>query len=69
MVAAPLTTPLSKRRSDEGYSASRDLEKREAYRDLLADAISKEHPYDDAIIVHKLGRFWRNSAEAASFYF
>ena len=31
---------------DEGLSASKNLEKRESFKTMIADATSKEHPYD-----------------------
>jgi hypothetical protein len=31
---------------EEGHSAFRNLDKREAFRELLSDAASKEHPFD-----------------------
>jgi site-specific DNA recombinase len=48
---------------DEGYSASRHLEKRESFKEMLADAASKSHPFD-IIVVHKLDRFSRDSLES-----
>jgi site-specific DNA recombinase len=48
---------------DEGYSASRNLEKRESFKEMLSDAASKNHPFD-AIVVHKLDRFSRDSLES-----
>jgi site-specific DNA recombinase len=48
---------------DEGYSASRNLDRRESFRDMLAEAASKAHPFD-TIIVHKLDRFSRDSLES-----
>jgi len=48
---------------DEGVSASRNLERRENFKAMIADATSKEHPYD-AVIVHKLDRFSRDSLES-----
>jgi site-specific DNA recombinase len=48
---------------DEGFSASRNLEKREAFKEMLSDATSKEHPFD-IILVHKLDRFSRDSLES-----
>ncbi len=50
---------------DEGYSASRNLEKREAFKEMLADAASK-NPLFDIIIVHKLDRFSRDSLESVT---
>jgi site-specific DNA recombinase len=48
---------------DEGFSASRHLEKREAFKEMLSDAASKNHPFE-VIIVHKLDRFSRDSLES-----
>ena len=48
---------------DEGYSASRNLDKRESFKEMLGDAASKTHPFD-VIIVHKLDRFSRDSLES-----
>jgi site-specific DNA recombinase len=48
---------------DEGLSASKNLEKRESFKAMIADATSKEHPYD-VVIVHKLDRFSRDSLES-----
>ena len=54
---------VAKEYRDEGYSASRNLDKREAFKEMLAEAISKSHPFE-LIIVHKLDRFSRDSAES-----
>jgi site-specific DNA recombinase len=48
---------------DEGVSASKNLERREGFKAMVADATSKEHPYD-VVIVHKLDRFSRDSLES-----
>jgi site-specific DNA recombinase len=48
---------------DEGYSASRNLEKRESFKEMLGDAASKSQPFN-TIIVHKLDRFSRDSLES-----
>ena len=48
---------------DEGFSASRHLEKREAFKEMLLDAASKNHPFE-VIITHKLDRFSRDSLES-----
>src|SRR5262245_29424514 len=48
---------------DEGVSASKNLERRESFKAMIADATSKEHPYD-VVIVHKLDRFSRDSLES-----
>jgi len=54
---------VAKEYLDEGYSASRHLEKREAFKEMLGDAALKSHPFD-MIIVHKLDRFSRDSLES-----
>jgi len=48
---------------DEGFSASRNLEKRESFKEMLSDAASKKRPFD-IILVHKLDRFSRDSLES-----
>ena len=48
---------------DEGFSASRNLEKRESFKEMLANATSKQHPFE-IILVHKLDRFSRDSLES-----
>src|SRR5918994_1804027 len=50
---------------EEGHSAFRNLDKREAFKELLSDAASKEHPFD-IIIVHKLDRLFRDSLESST---
>src|SRR5499433_337438 len=50
---------------EEGHSAFRNLDKREAFRDLLSDAASKQHPFD-LVIVHKLDRLFRDSLESST---
>jgi site-specific DNA recombinase len=50
---------------EEGNSAFRNLDKREAFKELLSDAASKEHPFD-LIIVHKLDRLFRDSLESST---
>jgi len=50
---------------EEGHSAFRNLDKREAFKELLCDAASKQHPFD-LIIVHKLDRLFRNSFESST---
>jgi site-specific DNA recombinase len=50
---------------EEGHSAFRNLDKREAFKDLLADAASKERPFD-LIICHKLDRMFRDSLESST---
>jgi site-specific DNA recombinase len=50
---------------EEGHSAFRNLDKREAFKELLCDAASKQHPFD-LIIVHKLDRLFRDSLESST---
>src|SRR5215471_8002736 len=50
---------------EEGHSAFRNLDKREAFKELLSDAASKQHPFD-LIIVHKLDRLFRDSLESST---
>src|SRR4029434_2433653 len=50
---------VAKEYLDEGSSASRHLDKREAFKEMLSDAASKNHPFE-IIIVHKLDRFSRD---------
>jgi len=45
---------------DEGRSASKNLEKREFFKAMVADATVKDHPFD-VVIVHKLDRFSRDT--------
>ena len=54
---------VTKEYLDEGYSASRNLEKRESFKGMLSDAASNSHPFD-IIVVHKLDRFSRDSLES-----
>jgi site-specific DNA recombinase len=54
---------VAKEYLDEGYSASRHLEKRESFKEMLSDAASKSHPFD-LVVVHKLDRFSRDSLES-----
>jgi len=48
---------------DEGRSASKNLEKREFFKAMVADATVKDHPFD-VVIVHKLDRFSRDTIES-----
>ena len=48
---------------EEGHSAFRNLDKREEFKALLADATSKDHPFE-VVIVHKLDRFSRDGLES-----
>ena len=50
---------------EEGHSAFRHLEKREALKELIADAVSKQRAFD-TIIVHKLDRLFRNTLESST---
>ena len=54
---------VAKEYLDEGYSASRNLERRESFKEMLSNAASRSHPFD-TIIVHKLDRFSRDSLES-----
>src|SRR5678816_836286 len=40
---------VAKEYLDEGYSASRNLDKRESFKEMLGDAASKSHPFDTII--------------------
>jgi site-specific DNA recombinase len=50
---------------EEGHSAFRHLEKREALKELIADAVSKQRAFD-TIIVHKLDRLFRDTLESST---
>lgn len=50
---------------EEGQSAFRNLEKRTALKELLADSASKERSFS-LIIVHKLDRLFRNTLESST---
>src|SRR5262249_23583195 len=50
---------------EEGHSAFRNLDKLEAFRELLSVAASKPPPFD-LIILHKLDRLFRDSLEPSS---
>src|SRR5262245_42269645 len=50
---------------EEGHSAFRNLDKREAFKELLSDAASTEHPFA-LIIVHKLDSPFRDSLESST---
>jgi site-specific DNA recombinase len=54
---------VAKEYLDEGVSASKNLERRESFKAMIAEATAKEHPYD-VVIVHKLDRFSRDSLES-----
>ena len=53
---------VAKEYVEEGQSAFRNLEKREALKELLADAVSKQRSFE-LIIVHKLDRLFRDTLE------
>src|SRR4029453_11720086 len=50
---------------EEGHSAFRHLEKREALKELIADAVSKRRAFD-TIIVHKLDRLFRITLDSST---
>jgi predicted site-specific integrase-resolvase len=56
---------VAKEYLEEGQSAFRNLEKRTALKELLADSASKERSFS-LIIVHKLDRLFRNTLESAT---
>jgi len=56
---------VTKEYLDEGYSASRNLDRRESFKEMLCDAASKSR-FFDAIVVHKLDRFSRDSLESST---
>jgi site-specific DNA recombinase len=56
---------VAKEYLEEGHSAFRNLEKREALKELLADAVSKQRSFD-LIIVHKLDRLFRDTLESST---
>ena len=56
---------VAKEYLEEGHSAFRNLEKREALKELLADTVSKQRPFD-LIIVHKLDRLFRDTHESST---
>src|SRR5262249_45123287 len=56
---------VAKEYLEEGQSAFRNLEKREALKELLADTVSKQRPFD-LIIVHKLDRLFRDTLESST---
>ena len=56
---------VTKEYLEEGHSAFRNLEKREALKELLADTISKQRCFD-LIIVHKLDRLFRDTLESST---
>src|SRR5258705_12385048 len=48
---------IAKEYLEEGQSAFRNLEKREALKELLADTVTKQRSFD-LIVVHKLDRLF-----------
>src|SRR5262245_41651055 len=56
---------VAKEYLEEGHSAFRNLEKREALKELLADTVSKQRSFD-LIIVHKLDRLFRDTLESST---
>lgn len=56
---------IAKEYLEEGHSAFRNLEKREALKELLADTVSKQRNFQ-LIIVHKLDRLFRDTLESAT---
>src|SRR5262245_50339540 len=56
---------VAKEYRDEGHSAFRDLEKREAMKELLADTVSKQRGFQ-VIIIHKLDRLFRDTLESST---
>ena len=56
---------VAKEYLEEGQSAFRNLEKREALKELLADTVRKGRSFD-LIIVHKLDRLFRDSLESST---
>jgi site-specific DNA recombinase len=56
---------IAKEYLEEGHSAFRDLEKREAMKELLADTVSKQRGFQ-VIVVHKLDRLFRDTLESST---
>ena len=56
---------IAKEYLDEGHSAFRRLEKREALKELLADTVNKQRAFN-LIIVHKLDRLFRDTLESST---
>ena len=56
---------IAKEYLEEGHSAFRNLEKREAMKELLADTVSKQRGFQ-LIIVHKLDRLFRDTLESST---
>ena len=56
---------IAKEYLEEGQSAFRNLEKREAMKELLADTVSKQRSFQ-VIIVHKLDRLFCDTLESST---
>ena len=56
---------VAKEYLEEGQSAFRNLDKREAMKELLADTVSKQRSFQ-VIIVHKLDRLFRDTLESST---
>ena len=56
---------VTKEYLEEGQSAFRNLERRAALKELLADSVGKQRGFD-VIIVHKLDRLFRNTLESST---
>ena len=56
---------VAKEYLDEGHSAFRRLEKREALKELLAETVNKQRAFN-LIIVHKLDRLFRDTLESST---
>jgi site-specific DNA recombinase len=56
---------VTKEYLEEGHSAFRNLEKREALKELLSDTVSKQRCFQ-LIIVHKLDRLFRDTLESST---
>src|SRR6266550_6761291 len=56
---------VAKEYLEEGQSAFRHLEKREALKELLSDTVSKQRAFH-LIIVHKLDRLFRDTLESST---
>jgi site-specific DNA recombinase len=63
--AAKQGCTVAKEYLEEGQSAFRNLEKREALKELLADTVSKQRAFQ-IIIVHKLDRLFRDTLESST---
>src|SRR5215510_1932179 len=56
---------IAKEYLEEGHSAFRNLDNREAMKELLADTVSKQRGFQ-VIIVHKLDRLFRDTLESST---